>query len=32
MDIDVSNFDPGTRLKIVEAVVQNEAIVGKKGF
>ena len=31
-DIDVSKFDPGKRLKLVEAVVQNEAKVGKKGF
>ena len=31
-DIDVSKFDPGKRLKLVEAVVQNEAKVGKKVF
>ena len=31
-DIDVSKFDVGKRLKLVEAVVQNEAKGGKKDF
>ena len=30
-DIDVSKFDAGERLKLVEAVVQNKAKGGKKG-
>ena len=31
-DIDVSKFDVGDRLKLVEAVVQNEAKGGKREF
>ena len=31
-DVDVSKFDVWERLKLVEAVVQNEAKVGKKDF